>query len=37
MKLYKIQQIPEFKQIQSADGSEDDKGCGYCYNKDTGG
>ena len=32
--IKKIQQIPEFKQIESRDNSEDDKGCGYCYNKD---
>ena len=32
--IKKIQQIPEFKQIESKDNSEDDKGCGYCYNKD---
>ena len=34
--IQKIQQIPEFIQIKSDGGLEDDKGCGYCYNKDTG-
>ena len=34
--IQKIQQIPEYTQIETKDGSEDDKGCGYCYNKDTG-